>query len=284
MKGKKVFIILFILFSGMIPLKGFSAEQIIRVVNLDDFVMYQHLSKEGVYSRLLEEALNNGIVKETIFGIGWGNKRQIDSFSLADKVIKEPGEMAYGLGYLGEKTRIRKTDYPYESRGWTDVYLADLDGAMEIVLEIEGGLGDPVHQQVGNIGIKRPDGVIEDIPVKRRGVLDKGKEPVLVLSDDYFYYRKDMGDIKELLDEELGWRHGFQILIIRKIVEEAPGEDDRFVIHATSSEWNNYNDTVFIRISLDKGKFSRVNVPTIIFGWKSIEEIDEGGDSGDTLD
>lgn len=284
MKGKKVFIILFILFSGMIPLKGFSAEQVVRIANLDNFVMHQHLTKEGTYLKSLEMALEKGVVKTTIFGIGWGDKRQIDSFSLADKAIKKPGEGAYGLGFLGEKTRIRKTDYPYENRGWTDVHVFDLDGPREVLLEIEGGIGEPVYQQVGNIAIKRPDGVIEDIPLKRKGALDRVKGPVLVLSDDYFYYRKDRGDIRELLDEELEWRHGFQILIIRKIVEEAPGGDDRFTIHAISSEWNNYNDMVLIRISLDKGNFSMENPPTILFGWKSIEEIDEGGDSGDTLD
>jgi len=281
MKRKRGFITLFILFSVLVPLRVFSADKIVRIANLDNYVMYQHQTSQGVYSETLEKALESGVVKMTVFGIGWGNKSQIDSFSLADKVIKEPGEIAYGLGYLGEKTKIRKVDYPYESRGWTDVHLFDLNGSGEILLEIEGGIGDPVHQQVGNIGIKGPDGVIEDVPVKKKGALDKGKVPVLVLSDDYFYYRKDIGDIKKMLDEELEWRYGFQILIIRKIIEEAPGEDDRFEILATSPEYRNYNDTVLIRISLDKEKFSSTNVPTIIFGWKSVEEIDEGGEDGE---
>ncbi|HUU50999.1 MAG TPA: hypothetical protein VMW81_08570 [Nitrospinota bacterium] len=278
MKGKTGLIILFIFFLEVIPLRVLCADEIVRIANLDNFAMQKHQTSQRTYSKTLEIALESGVVENTIFGIGWGNKRQIDSFSLSDKVISEPGEIAYGLGYLGEKTRIRKVDYPYESRGWTDIHLFDLNGSREVLLEIKGGIGEPVHQQVGNIGIKRPDGVIEDIPVKRKGALDRGRGPVLVLSDDYFYYRKDIGDIKKLLDKELEWKHGFQILIIRKIVEEAPGEDDRFTIQATSSDYNNYNDTVLIRISFDKGSFSNKNTPTIFFGWKSVDEIDEGGD------
>jgi len=36
-----------------------------------------------------------------------------------------------------------------------------------------------------------------------------------------------------------------------------------------------------IKISLDKGKFSESNPPTILIGWKNVEEVDEGGDSKD---
>jgi len=274
---KKGYIILLALLFGMIPLKALHAEQVVRIANVDNFIMHKYLNK-GVYSKLLEDVLNNGIVETGILGTGWGNKKQIDKFSLVEKVIKDPEAKAYGLEYLGKNRKIAKVNYPYENRGWTAVHLADLDGAKEIVLEIEGGNKEPVRQWVGNIGIKRPDGMIEDIPVNIKGAFDKGKVPALILSDDYFYLRKDKGDIKELLDKELEWKDGFQILVIRKMLETVPGSDQRFTVMVNPSGNINYNDTVLIKISLDKGKFSESNPPAILIGWKNVEEVDEGGD------
>lgn len=275
---KKGYIILLVLFFGMIPLKNLHAEQVVKISNVDNFIMHKYLNKGGIYSKLLEDVMNNGIVETGILGTGWGNKKQIDKFSLVEKVIKDPEAKAYGLEYLGKNRKITKVIYPYENRGWTDVHLANLDGSREIVLEIEGGSKDPIHQWVGNIGIKRPDGTIEDIPVNIKGAFDKEKVPALILSDDYFYYRKEKGDIKELLDKELGWKDGFQILVIRKMLERVSG-DERFGVLVNPGGDINYNDTVLIRISLDKGKFSESNPPTILIGWKNVKEVDEGGDS-----
>jgi len=55
--------------------------------------------------------------------------------------------------------------------------------------------------------------------------------------------------------------------------------DPRFSVLTQFSEYINYNDTVFIRISFDKGKFSESDPPTILLGWRTIDEIEDGGDN-----
>lgn len=287
MKGKLLLITVFAALFLIFPLQELSAENLVKIANVDNFIMHRHLSKEGIYSNNLELALDNGIIRENIFGTSWGNKKQIDAFSLAEKSIKgTDGNYSDDYAYLGKNTRVKKVDYPYEQTGWTVVSLSDLNGKREVIIEIEGGTeGDVVHQQVGNIGVKRPDGIVEDIPLEKIGLLGKKeKKPVLVVSEDYLHHRKHKGDIQELLDEELGWKYGFQILIARTILEEFPGEDDRFTVQAVSSEGTEYSDTVLIKISLDKKKLSGGEIPTILIGWKTVEEVDEGGDSEGPLD
>ena len=288
MRKKYLIIILLVFLFAVFPFQELSAKSLVKIANIDNFIMHRYLSKDGIYSKNLEPALDNGVIRETIFGTSWGNKKQIDAFSLADKTIQgTDGNHSSDYAYLGKNTRIKKVGYPYEQTGWTVVSLSDLNGKRGVVIEIEGGIeGGIVHQQVGNIGIKRQDGVIEDIPLEKIGLLlgEKRKKPVLVVSEDYLHHRKDKGDIQGLLDEELGWKHGFQILIARTILEEFPGEDDRFTVQAVSSEGIEYSDTVLIRISLDKRKFSDGEIPTILIGWKTVEEIDEGGDSDGTFD
>lgn len=273
-------IILFLAVGIFLPLKDLCAAGLIRIANVDNYVLHKYLSG-GTYSKNLEAVLERGVVEDSIFGISWENKDQIDKISLAEKTIKEP-EASEGYPYLSGKARINDVDYPYEKSGWTLVHMA-LNRAREIVLEIKGGVGEPVHQQVGNIGIKRPDGIIEDIPVRHIGIFSSQKRPVLVVSDHYFYVRKDRGEAKAFMDQNLDWKYGFQVLIVRRMLQEAPGGDRRFTVRAVSSEGREYNDTVLIRISLDKRKFAPGEIPTIILGWKTVEEIDEGGDLGRSL-
>jgi hypothetical protein len=277
---KKGYIILVALFLVMLPLNALHAEQVVRMANVDNFVMYKFLNK-GVYSKDFEDVLSKGIVEGSVMGAGWDNRKQIDRISLADKVIKVPEAGRPVPGKTDVGNRIVNINYPYKNSGWTDIYLSGLDSSGEILLEIEGGNKEPVQQWVGNIGIRRPDGIIENIPVSVIGALDKKKASALILSDDYYYYRKDKGDLKELLDKELTWRDGFQILVIRKMLQTVPGEDERFRVLVNPGGFNNYNDTVLIRISPEKGKFSASNPPTIIIGWKTVEELDEGGGGGD---
>ena len=276
---KKGCILLLGLFLVLLPLGNLHAEQTVRLANVDNFIMYKYLNN-GIYSKDFEDVLSRGVVGENVLGTGWGNRNQIDKISLVDKVIKEPETGHSAPGDTARIKRIVNIDFPYKNSGWTDVSLSGLNSSGEINLEIEGGIKEPVHQWVGNIGIKRPDGVIENIPVSGIGALDRKKTSALILSDAYYYYRKEKGDLKELLDKELSWRDGFQILIIRKMLETVPGEDERFKVLVNPGGNNNYNDTVLIRISFDKGKFSASNPPTIIIGWKTVEEVDEGG-SGD---
>jgi len=274
---KKGYIILLALFLGMIPVKSLHAEQIVRIANVDNYVMHKYLKSNGFYSRSLEDVLKNGIVESGILGIGWDNRTQIDKISLADKTIINPEQNDYALNFLGKNDKIARVIYPYKTHGWTDVYLSHLNGAKDIVLEIAGGDKGPVHQWIGSIGIERPDGTIENIPVNGMGALSKQKVPALVLSSDYFYYRKHRGDLKKLLDKELEWKDGFQILAVRKTLETVPGSDGRFTVLVNPGSDINHNDTVLVRIALDKEKFSVSNPPTIIIGWKTVEEVDEGG-------
>ena len=163
------------------------AEKMIRIANVDNFILHKHL-KKGLYLKDVEKALDNVTEKRNILGTSWKNKGEICQFSLAEKTLVEPDLKTYGWEYLGVSGRVKEVVNPHKNSGWTDVNLLDPSNTREILLEIKGGGdGEPYHQQVGNIGIKRPDGIIEDIPLNEKNLIDKKKGSVLVLSDDYFY-------------------------------------------------------------------------------------------------
>lgn len=269
-KKKYVLEVLFTLLFLMGFVGNALAEKMIRIANVDNFIMHKYLLKNSVYSEELEKILDNVDEKMSVLGTSWKNKKYINKDSLVEKVIKQANPQDFGLKYQERNGRIKEVIYPSNKSGWTKVDLEDSNKAEGIILEIEGGDREPIHQRVGNIAIKNSKGMIEDIPVVERGVLDKKKGSVLVLSDDYLFSRK-REEIQKIVDEELEWKEGIKILIARKMFPEVPGQDERFTIHSISYENENDNDTVFIFIAAAQRKSLDKEFPSLLFGWKTKE-------------
>lgn len=278
----KTFFVSLIVVSLLLLPAGGSAVEKVRIANIDNFILHKYLNKDGIIDKEIEEALENISEKETVAGTPWKRKKkEIDKDSLAEKTIKEPSDEEFGLKFSGKKTAIKEIVYPLKNSGWTDVLLDTAD-SKEIILEIEGGMyKDAVHHQVGNIGIKRADGRIKNLDACERGRFDRKKEPVMVISDDYFYSLKDKGGAKKLFDEEIEWEDGIKVLIIRKLFPEVPGEDSRFIVQSISFENDYDNDTVLIMVSRDHPRFKKREL-SLLVGWKSKEvSCTSAGGGGD---
>ena len=268
MKGLKIFICLSFFLLMMVPVSGFSVEKV-RIANIDNFILQKYyLTREGTYDKELEDVLGRITEKSGFFGTSWNKSdKQAERDCIADKTLREPDLQNLGLKKIKTNAKIKEVVYPAKKSGWTDVVL-DTAGSEAIILEIEGGDKDPIHHQLRNIGYKRADGKIENLDVGERGALSKKKQPVLLISRDYFDSLKEKGGAQKLFDEDIEWKEGFKILVIRKMFPEVPGEHDKFIVQSISYEFDNDNDTVLLMISPERMKLAGAE-PTLFLGWRS---------------
>jgi hypothetical protein len=278
MKGLKIFFCLSFFFLMMVPSSGFSVEKV-KIANIDNFILQKYLTKDGMYDRELEDVLGRVSEKSGFFGTSWNKSdKQAEKDCIAEKTVREPDLQYFGLKKIKANAKIKEVVYPAKKSGWTDVIL-DTAGSEGIILEIEGGDLNPIHHQLKNIGYKRADGKIENLDVVEKGALNKKKEPVLLISKDYFDSLKEKGGAQKLFDEDIEWKEGFKILVIRKMFPEVPGENDKFLVLSISYEFDNDNDTVLIMVSPERMKLAGAE-PTLFFGWRS-KEVSCTSASGD---